>query len=1148
MRIVPIIAVVLLVAFQSLAQVPAPPPPQAVKLPDGAIVVFAKSATEALAAVPDGVLLSAADYTAIQQQIEAFKQSKANEKAVPPSRCDLRAKIVRRGERFAALLTATYTIRTTAASSTIALGGSRAFPIRAKYVSGETGTPILLASADGLTVRLDRPGERVLTVEYEAAVAPRGPKNDPGFEIGLPKAALTTLAVELPEGVRRLAVGTPGDKVGETKWTSDEAGVWAVPGLEPGRPLGPVESVEATWEVPKPAGPMGERPLTADVEISIRVDDVRIETTAKFRLKGTAVEWALALPASADVMSERSSGIVVGIGTLGENAPTPGLTRPTDAAKPVWLFRPPDPTADWLVTAVVRTARPMPNDPKHRGPYAIGPFLVPAAIRQTGTVRVFAPPTVRVTLEKPTLDLRRVDVIPGGEEEPTTLLRYTAVTAPGAIPADFPPLVELTTRPLPGFVRVNPSHTLRRTETGWKLTTEAKVTPVRSEVDQLLIDVPAGWQSVEASAVGELIDEVQVVSETPTMRRLAIRLIGPQRAAFDVALSAVFPGPLNRRKDDLALPRFANTTETQAKLLAVVPEGLEAAGNALSDEPNAVAVPLLPTTVPDERRIRPGAARAVAAKTDKAFSRVELTWQPYRPELMVDVRAEIVWQERQAVVTQTTRLKIADGDPRPIPFRGAVLGLRVLPPLPGAAALPGTLEPVDRDSWQLRVPAEAPRDFTFTVVYAVPVPPRGKAGEAATLPFPLWLPETATKCEGRIRVWNGGASRRPVRWIGPWRELPPLPAAERDQLPWLTLAAAGESLPLSWELEEINAELPGTIVERGLVQTWVGGDGRQFTRARWVLKRWNPSGLEVEVRAGFTPECWIDGRRTDALPGSTSEGDLRLLRFPIPELKPGRTLLLVEVRGVGNDGTAPRGEISFAPPRLPGAAWRTPLQRQFFLPPDLVPLFLGNEATAEQRWTWSNGLFRPVAPGTTADADAKLMGAADDDLPPESNWMAPPADPNSTIAFRGRGDASPFRLWLLPAAAWFALCSLPVVVVGVAVGVRLRPAVLGLLLALLGGLLAVGIAFRPQLATQVLVGLQPGVVGLTAILSIAALVRRRRRRRVEYLPGFTRTPPALLLPPLSTTSHAADAAGSARLAISNAVLLDAPQAQSSLRS
>ncbi len=1085
-----------------------PAKPPVLKLPDGTVVVFTKSPDD-LNPIPEGVLLPAAEYKALQDQLDAARKARESAKPVGPSSCDLRGKVVTRGDRQAALLTLTYTVRTYAPQAAVSLGTARAFPTAARLSDGKL--PVLTAGDDGLTVTLDKPGDHTVTLEVEAPVTARGSKGEPGFEIGLPRAAITTLAVELPGGVKKAQVGLrSGDKPGEAKWSAEDAATLNAKVGERGLPLGPVESLDVTWDAPLPANaPAAQVPRTADADVTIRIDDSQIETTTRLRLRGGSAQWLLALPATADIATEK----VTPPGVPPDAVPNanPGLTRPPDANKPVWTFRPPDAAADWVVTAVVRQPRAKASDPKSRGPFTVGPVGVPTALRLTGTVRVIAAATVRVTLDKASVDLRRVDspTPTAPEDESSGLYRFATAQVTGATAPPSAPLCELTTRPLPGFQRVQPTYTLRRADDGWRLAVAVKVTPVRADAEEVLVDVPAGWQAVEATAGDELIDQVQVVSETPLMKRLSVKLVGPQRSAFDFTLSASHASPATRRREELPLPRFPGGRESQAKVVASVPDGFEIAGSATASD----GTPL--TLVAEDRAATGTPPRTVQATAERGLAKVDLAWQTFRPELAVESRAEVTWNERQALVTHTLRFQRVEGDARPILLSGPAIDLRVLPPTPG------TLEPLDRDTWQLRLPPDAPRDFTVAVSYALSVPPRKPDAGPTRVPVALLTPDAVSRLDSHVRVWCGTSTRRVSRPDGPWRELPPEPAADRPSLPWLTLAGSGATLPLAVELADDAGPILGVTADRALVQTWLASDGTSVVRGRFQLRRWSGGGVDLEVPAGVAPEVYADGRRIDAAtltPLAAAEApEFKRLRVPLPEAKPGKMTLL-DVRFPAARDRALRGAVAFPTPRLPDAAYRSPARQQWFLPADLVPLLPGPDAAAEQRWTLHGGLLAPTGAVSAADAEAWIAGGADADAEvAEANFAGVGNATTDALSAR-QARLVTVTVVLVPRVAWFAGCSLAAAVVGI-VGYRMRPLALGLSLTALGVAAAFGAVLRPQVASQVVHGVQPGVAMVLLGYAAVAAVEWYYRRRVTHLPGFTRNPAAL-----STTSIALEVA------------------------
>ena len=1069
---------------------PPKPADAAVKLPDGTIVFYTKSPDDPNPPV-EGVYLTPAEFKALVDQGEQLKKLKAAAKPIAPSGCKVRGKVEARGDRTVAALTLTFSARTAAPRSVVLLGCQKGFPVAARLDDGRL--PVLSYGDDGLSVLIDAPGEHTVTVELDVPVAARGTGRELGFEVGLPRAAITTLALDPPAGAKKLTVGvrTAADR-DPRQTTGDPAAVAGRP--EKPVALGPAELLAVSWDAPT-ADPAGPGTVTAaETEMAVRVSETQVESVATFRLRGAAKEWLLTLPPGADVVAAPASA------PAPKDAPAdppfvtapagPTLVPPTDPAKPVWTFRPPDgPGPDWVLTATVRQPRPPAADAKHRGPYAVGPFAVTSAARQTGTVRVYAPPGVRLGAFKPGTGVRHQDGVPP-EEDLVAVFRFTDVRGPGAVAAPAGPLLEFEARPAPVVVRVRPSHALTRTPAGWRLQTDARVTPpFRAEVEQVMIDVPPGWEGFEAGPP-DLVEEVRVVGEGPT-RRLAVTLTAGQRAPFDLTLTATFLS--GSREAILPLPRFPTPADSAVKVVeqgatvtAAAPEGLEVRGTATTEDNPA------PQDLRPPAGAKPGAATQVAGQFDKAVTRVDLTWQVHRPDLAADVRAEVTVQDRQLVVAQTVRLKSAEADARPILFRGP----------PASTGLRGTPTPEARGNgeWLFRPPADGAKEFTVSLSYALPVPPRrpDQSGPARVAVGLFW-PEPATRVETTVRVWGGGSARRVVGFDGTWRDLPPEPAADRDALPWLTLAGSGANPPLALDLADpADGGVNGTTVDRALVQATVGGDGAVAVRGRFVLRRWSPAGVDLELPAGTVPEITVDGRKADPI-ATADAGESRVVRVPLPAPAAGRPGPVLDVRFTAAPVRAVRGELGQATlpaPRLPGAVFRSPPRWQVLVPQDDVPLFLGRDLMTDSRWAVRHGTVGPTAGATPAELEQWLAGGTEpgpDDLPAAGD------------AFTARQPVpGPVRLLLVPRVWWVGACSLAALVVGYGLA-RLRPVLLGPGLAVVGVAAAVAGVGWPQPTAQAAAAVQPGLLLLAVVLAGQALVKWYYRRRVTHLPGFTRT-------------------------------------------
>ena len=119
---------------------------------------------------------------------------------------------------------------------------------------------------DGFAAAIETPGEHALTLDLEVPVTSRGAKPELGFEIGLPRAAITTLLLEPPDpAIKRVNLTTRTSDPTQPMRPPEPRRVPALdvkqfasrPGQETGYALGPVELVEVTWEPPGLIGVAG---------------------------------------------------------------------------------------------------------------------------------------------------------------------------------------------------------------------------------------------------------------------------------------------------------------------------------------------------------------------------------------------------------------------------------------------------------------------------------------------------------------------------------------------------------------------------------------------------------------------------------------------------------------------------------------------------------------------------------------------------------------------------------------------------------------------------------------------------------------------------------------------------------------------------
>src|SRR6185437_15598154 len=339
------------------------------KLPDGTYLWTGPSATEG-----ERVLLTPQQYQKLLDQMEQLKKQLAARKGVAPSRCAIRGRIEKRGDITVAVLKITYAVRTTAANVAVALGGKRGFLVAASLDGDKL--PVLETVDDGFAVLIAATGEHAIALDLECPVANRLAKLEIGFELSLPKAAITTLIFEPPAGVKRVSLGTrtpePTPAAGPAKPPEiRRVGLDAKALAEPAAnsepyPLGAVESLEIAWEPPS-ASPQADAVQTAEIETSCLIAEGFVESTAKFLPRGSARSWRIAAPADATLTVDRITGPM----RMPEPNPvgTPTISKPTDGNKPVWKVELPSGTSasDWQITAVVRIPRPKPMEARHKG-------------------------------------------------------------------------------------------------------------------------------------------------------------------------------------------------------------------------------------------------------------------------------------------------------------------------------------------------------------------------------------------------------------------------------------------------------------------------------------------------------------------------------------------------------------------------------------------------------------------------------------------------------------------------------------------------------------------------------------------------------------------------------------------------------------
>jgi hypothetical protein len=1043
-----------------------PPKPakdkDAIKLPDGTIVFYTKSPDDANPPV-DGVRLTAKEYKSLVDQAEQLKKLKDGVKPASPSECHVTGRTATRGDRTVAELTLTYRFRTTGPRQTIALGGGRAFPLGAK-IDGDA-LPVLVVADDGVTVLVEQPGDHTLVLTAEAAVTARGFTGALGFDLGLPRAAITSLSFAAPAPAgQRVTVGVrgadPTARPGELRRTTYDAARLAKDPV----PIGAADLVEVTWDAAATGKGSASIARVAETDLGVRVDDTQVETTARVKLAGEATRtWEVVLPAGAEVTLERA-----GQGKAPESTGSQAVVaKPADSSGPGrWTVDLPD-AGDWLLTTVVKTTRPGPGNPGHDGPFPIGPVVVRNVLRQSGTVRVVGPPNVRLGFTYGS-ELRRID--PAANEAAA----FQFATVPVGPGETYPPLLTVRSTPAPGVVYLKPQYRFRLTPAGWRVHADLRVTPVRTGATHFRIEYPADWPPAEVGPP-ELVENAET---DPTGRRITtVRLDAPRPDPIDLTLDVTIPLAAGARTATITFPQFLGTSVRESVVSVVVPTGFTVTGSARTNGDGA-GTELLPSTEPVGKATSPPISAVVSGQA----SQVDLAWQPYRPPLSAEISADVVVQDRQYVVTETIDFKTADPPGHPLRLRGpaGAVGLRGQP----------TVSPAGSGEWTVVPPADRGKEWTLTLTYAVPVRPDA----VAKVPVSLVWPEDATHTDAELRLWSG-SDRRVAGFDGLWRETSPRPSAARDSLPALTLLASrGADDPppsVAIQLGEPETAPTRAVIERALVQAWLSADGPGAGRARYVLSRWPTAGIDLDL-PDQPVEIWLDGKRVEnPAPIIPAEGYAAAVRVPMPEPRPGRTAVMVDVRF-----PLPSASVRWTalPPHVRSAAAKLPPRWQLTSLPGSVTLDFPGNLSTDIRWVWRGGRADPAPVGTAAEFD---------------RWIADGTEPTEVsdvagLTGRQLDPFKPVRLTIPSLWFWSAACSAAALLAGLAVA-RYKPPI-GLAVVVIGGLIAAAYFTVPQPFTQFLAAAQPGVLAVGLILLGQAIVRGYYRRRLTNLPGFSRQP------------------------------------------
>jgi hypothetical protein len=1060
-------------------------------LPADAVIVVCERAAEALRLVPDAVVLSPKKYQEMLDEIARLKTALQTDKPATPSKCQLKGKV----EGNAVLLEAQFEGATDRPNTVVTLACPQAGAASAQL---DGRMPLIRrAEADGFSVQIDKPGRYQLTLNLFVPLSTRA-GNLRGFELTLPRSAITNLELELPANARTPRIGgrplSDPQLVGMSLKNQRLSGSLG---------LGAVDRLDLVWKEVRP--PSGVPLLTAEGDIQVRIDATGQTTEARLTLRiegGQTNVWRLLVPLGAEVKAAAPD----------EARFQPTIETANQKFASLRTLHLKEASADPL-RIVVKHHAPLPRS----GTLSpVGPFFVVGAARQTGTL------LVRNQMRKLHLDyhehgdlkMRQLTDEPARDQD-----SVVAAFTYGDIPLVEKPQgftgpaslswLDLEAESVRAQIRTRVSHALTLRPDGttdtlrWNILTTIAPAAKWSDVEQLKVHVPDSWKPAEEGVSVEQDRDAHFV----VFRSSALLREGPSQP---VQLRGRYEAPYR--------------SEGRAALVLPRPQGVVEQCEVKVEGPGDSEILVLNAEQADlegVKQARPSEQTWRYRHVPTESQGIEVSWGPYRPEVLVKSVVDLTLKGSRGEVRHEIRLH----SPQSLP---ASIGLRV----PVAAA--DSLRVVEGGS--LQVPRDASRNSKGVARVVVPAKTGGaeyrlvlhyttdlgeagrppQAGEAFAVP--LVVPEGATRGETRVRVWSPpGALPLPASG-SPWDEQNIEEVKDRSSLPVLVLHAPRVDAPLL--LRAGTPSMVSTVlVERALVRVQLLESGGQGYRVSYQLRQLAGPFVEVELpgpvamlgaqiklnRHKVTPDIVNDS-------GQQSEGgSIARLRLA-PELVRPTSLLEVDYYlPPGRTGGNPL-RTTLPAPILRGTPAAVPARWLVTLPSNRVLITPESAPSLERTWIRDRWLLAARLKCTAADIEREF----EDSLPAEPGSSSDRLDSEAqtTPALVCWQDGiEPLALTHAPRLAWLLVCSLGLLVLGLGLYGAARPRRgetdrmapwLWPVLAVLTLSIAVGVLFWPTTLGAILLGCEPGALVLLCVIGVQWLMHQRYRRQIVFLPSFSR--------------------------------------------
>jgi hypothetical protein len=533
-------------------------------------------------------------YQEIMEELTRLREQAKLAKPLAPSYCDLAGQT----DGDVVRLHLTFKFRTDKDSQRVALACAAGNPTDAK-LDGQLPN-FSKTTENGFVVQVDKAGDHTFQLELEVAVVAK--ETERSFSLDLPGAAVTKLALDLPEGVTTARVGP--DAVKTEPVENKRARVKG--------PLGPLQKLDVAWTMPASGTPLPPL-LSADARVSVRVEETQIVTDAELTLKplrGDPTEWTLQVPPQAELKKQG----------LDERIQSVEIIDPKRSLRLLKLAGPS--SKELKVGFRVSQARTS-------GLVRVGPFAVLGAAKQQGTLTVSAPPEVLITYH-PHGDLSPRLVTPEERSRDPNLaaaFRFWSLPELDKVPSNLnqplPSLLDLEIETIKGQVEarsvkydlrlVKPDEDSRPV---WRLTATIDAIAYRTRAEHLRVQLPVGFQFDDKFGV-QPAESVQAPEINPGTRVATFTLFQKKPDRFQVIFQGAYaPQGADVRTLSLDLPQVLGVLDRGAIVSVSVPDDYKLAAPRLTGWRENLTLE----------------SRKHVWRYEQIPSQIALEWEPTRPE------------------------------------------------------------------------------------------------------------------------------------------------------------------------------------------------------------------------------------------------------------------------------------------------------------------------------------------------------------------------------------------------------------------------------------------------------------------------------------------------------------------------------------